>query len=83
VSDTSLSEIGYLGKIGAVPGWPGDEVHPPQPMISQTRAVLEKYAAAGGQFREVRFEDTAHTPYIEHPERFMEEFSRQLSGNTK
>ncbi|MFA5568940.1 MAG: alpha/beta hydrolase [Trueperaceae bacterium] len=83
VSDTSLSEIGYLGKIGAVPGWPGDEVHPPQPMISQTRAVLEKYAAAGGQFREVRFEDTAHTPYIEHPEKFMEEFSKHLSANTK
>ena len=79
VSDTSLSEIGNLGKIGAVPGWPGDDVHPPQPMISQTRAVLEKYAANGGEYREVRFEETGHTPYLEHPERFMREFLTQLA----
>src|SRR5690606_34185804 len=29
VSDTSLSDVGYLGKLGYVPGWPGDEVFPP------------------------------------------------------
>lgn len=74
VSDTSLSEIGFLGKIGAVPGWPGDEVHPPQPMILQTRHVLERYAAAGGSFREEAYEECGHTPYIEHPERFMRDF---------
>jgi len=78
VSDTSLSDIGYLGKLGAVPGWPGDDVYPPQPMVSQTRAVLERYAAQGGTYREARFEDTGHTPYLEQPERFMEEFGRVL-----
>ena len=78
VSDTSLSEVGYLGKLGFVPGWPGEEVYPPQPMIAQTRAVLERYAAAGGSYREVRFEDTGHTPYLEQPERFMREFLEQL-----
>ena len=81
VSDTSSSEIGYLGKIGAVPGWPGDDVHPPQPMVSQTRAVLEKYAANGGAYREVRFEDTGHTPFIEKPERFMQEFLATLAAD--
>ncbi len=72
VSDTSLSEIGYLGMLGAVPGWPGAEVHPPQPMVSQTRAVLERYRTAGGSYREESFEECGHTPYLEHPERFME-----------
>ena len=78
VSDTSLSDIGYLGKLGAVPGWPGDDVYPPQPMVSQTRAVLERYAAQGGSYREARFEDTGHTPYLEQPQRFIEEFRRVL-----
>jgi len=80
VSDTSLSEVGYLGKLGFVPGWPGEEVYPPQPMVTQTRAVLGRYASAGGSVREVRFEDTGHTPYLEQPERFMQEFLAVLSG---
>ena len=33
---------------GAVPGWPGADVYPPQPMVAQIRAVLERYAEAGG-----------------------------------
>src|SRR5688500_8451176 len=32
VSDTSLFDLGFLGKLGAVPGWPGEDVFPPQPM---------------------------------------------------
>ncbi len=80
VSDTSLSEIGYLGKIGAVPGWPGDEVHPPQPMLAQTRAVLERYAAAGGTYREEAFEACGHTPFLEHPERFMRAFLAHIGA---
>src|SRR5690606_32407192 len=80
-ADTSLSEIGYLGKLGFVPGWPGEEVYPPQPMIAQTRAVLDRYAAAGGSYREVRFENTGHTPYLEHPGRFMQAFLEQLGGD--
>src|SRR5262249_46571521 len=37
VSDTSLFDVGFLGSLGAIPGWPGAEVFPPQPMVSQTR----------------------------------------------
>lgn len=70
VADNSLFDVGALGKLGVVPGWPGDEVHPPQPMVSQTRAVLERYAAAGGQFQERVMQGTAHTPYVERPEEF-------------
>jgi len=80
VSDASLTEIGNLGKLGFVPGWPGMEVHPPQPMVSQTRAVLRRYAAAGGSYREEAFEETGHTPFIEQPARFMALFIGQLAA---
>ncbi len=70
VSDTSLFDFGYLGQIGAVPGWPGEEVYPPQPMVSQMRAVLETYKARGGQYREEVIPNCAHSPHIEQPEAF-------------
>jgi hypothetical protein len=78
VSDSSLFEFGTLGKLGAVPGWPGEEVYPPQPMVSQTRAVLDQYAANGGRYWEVVLADTGHTPYIEKPEEFNEAFHHHL-----
>ena len=49
VSDASYFDLNMLGKLGVIPGWPGDEVAPPQPMVTQTRDVLEAYAAAGGR----------------------------------
>jgi len=70
VSDNSFFEFGTLGKFGIVPGWPGDEVYPQQPMVSQTRAVLEAYQANGGWFSEQVFADVGHTPYIEKPAEF-------------
>lgn len=70
VSDTSLFDLGFLGKLGAVPGWPGDDVHPPQPMVAQTRAVLDAYRAAGGSYREVVLPDVGHSPHVEAPEAF-------------
>lgn len=74
VSDASFFDLGTLGRLGYVPGWPGDEVFPPQPMVSQTRAVLERYAAAGGSFREILFPDCAHSPHIEKPEAWLAAF---------
>jgi pimeloyl-ACP methyl ester carboxylesterase len=68
VSDTSLFDLGFLGKLGAVPGWPGDEIYPPQPMIAQVRAVLDAYRAAGGRYREVLLPGVGHSPHIEAPE---------------
>jgi pimeloyl-ACP methyl ester carboxylesterase len=67
VSDTSLFDLAYLGQLGVVPGWPGAEACPPQPMIGQTRAVLERYAAAGGSYREVVYPDCGHSPHVERP----------------
>lgn len=70
VSDTSLLDFGYLGQLEVVPGWPGPEVYPPQPMVSQTRAVLDEYAARGGGYREEVISDCGHSPHVEKPEEF-------------
>ncbi|MDI6768801.1 MAG: alpha/beta hydrolase [Anaerolineales bacterium] len=72
VSDTSLFDFGYLGQLGAVPGWPGAEVFPPQPMAAQMRAVLEAYRAQGGQYHEEVIPDCGHSPHIEKPEAFRQ-----------
>jgi pimeloyl-ACP methyl ester carboxylesterase len=74
VSDTSLFDLGFLGQIGAVPGWPGEDIFPPQPMLAQTRAVLERYSANGGRYEEEVIEEAGHSPHIEQPEAFLEAF---------
>jgi len=79
VSDNSLCDMGTLGQMGLVPGWPGEDVYPPQPMVSQTRHILEQYKTNGGDFEEVVMEDTAHSPYIEKPEDFMAVFKKVLA----
>lgn len=68
VSDTSLFDLNYLGQLGVIPGWPGAEVAPPQPMVAQTRAVLDAYAAGGGAYEEVVVADCGHSAHLEHPE---------------
>jgi pimeloyl-ACP methyl ester carboxylesterase len=70
VSDTSVFDLAFLGSVGAVPGWPGDDVFPPQPMVTQTRAVLDRYAATGGAYREVVMPDVGHSPHVERPHEF-------------
>ncbi|CAA9445275.1 MAG: Hydrolase, alpha/beta fold family [uncultured Rubrobacteraceae bacterium] len=70
VSDASFLDFGTLGGMNLVPGWPGEAVFPSQPMVSQTRAVLEDYAATGGSYREEVIEGCGHTPHVERPERF-------------
>ncbi|WP_166355621.1 alpha/beta fold hydrolase [Phytoactinopolyspora limicola] len=71
VSDTSLFDLAYLGSIGAVEGWPGADVAPPQPMVAQTRHGLELYSAGGGAFTETVIDDAGHSPHIERPKEFM------------
>ncbi|TXJ06419.1 MAG: alpha/beta hydrolase [Aeromicrobium sp.] len=78
VSDESGFDLATLGKLGVVPGWPGADVAPPQPMVSQTRAVLEAYGAAGGKFTEVVL-DCGHSPQVERPEEFAAAISKHLS----
>jgi pimeloyl-ACP methyl ester carboxylesterase len=70
VSDTSAFDLAFLGSLGAVPGWPGDDECPPQPMVTQTRTVLDRYAATGGAYREVVLPDVGHSPHVERPQEF-------------
>jgi pimeloyl-ACP methyl ester carboxylesterase len=65
VSDTSFFDFGFLGQLGAVPGWPGAEVYPPQPMKSQVRFVLDSYKGNGGDYQEAELADCGHSPHIE------------------
>lgn len=72
VGDASFFDLNQLGKAGIIPGWPGDREAPPQPMVSQTRAVLKRYAEAGGAFTELELEGCGHSPHIEKPAEFRE-----------
>jgi pimeloyl-ACP methyl ester carboxylesterase len=81
VSDLSLLDFGTLGQLGAVPGWPGAQAFPPQPMVSQMRSVLERYAAAGGQFEELVVEGSGHSPHLERPEIFTHALRRFLRAS--
>lgn len=78
VSDSAASDPGFLGKLGMIPGWPGEDVFPSQPMLGQTRTVLEKYATAGGSYEEVVIEDAGHLPFIEKPEEFNRAFHAHI-----
>lgn len=79
VSDTSLCDFGWLGQAGMVPGWPGAEAVPPQPMVAQTRAVLERYAANGGSVRETVLPG-GHGCHLESPEEFVSAVTGFLVG---
>jgi pimeloyl-ACP methyl ester carboxylesterase len=82
VSDTSTSDIAYLGQLGLVPDWPGPERCPPQPMVAQTRAVLERYAANGGSVQEVVIRECGHSPHIEQPAAFEAAFRPFLAAQS-
>jgi acyl-CoA synthetase (AMP-forming)/AMP-acid ligase II len=64
---------GEVGKAVVVlkPNMAADDVYPPQPMVSQTRTVLDKYRANGGAYWEKVIAGTGHTPYIEKPDEFV------------
>lgn len=70
VSDNSGFDLNTLGKLGVIPGWPGDDVAPSQPMVTQTREVLQRYAEAGGIVREVVMPAVGHSPHLERPDEF-------------
>jgi pimeloyl-ACP methyl ester carboxylesterase len=70
VSDTSFFDFNHLGSLGVIPGWPGADVAPAQPMVSQTRDVLLAYRAAGGNFTELELANCGHSPHLEQPAAF-------------
>ena len=73
VSDRSFSDLAVLGSLGLLPGYPGEEAFPPQPMVAQTRQVLEQYKEKGGTYKELVMDGCAHASHLEDPERFLAE----------
>lgn len=80
VANNAFWDIAALGAMGFVPGWPGAEACPPQPMIDQIRVVLERYVANGGSYREEVIADAGHSPFLEKPEEFNRLFHAFLGG---
>jgi len=81
VSDTSFFDIGYLGKLGFIPNYPGENIYPPQPMISQTRYVFERYRESGGKYYEEVFKNCAHSCHIEKFNEFNELLAKFIENN--
>jgi pimeloyl-ACP methyl ester carboxylesterase len=48
-------------------------------MLSQTRSVLNKYAAAGGRYEELVIADVGHSPNFERPTEFNRAFHAHIS----
>jgi pimeloyl-ACP methyl ester carboxylesterase len=69
VADGSPWEMGTLGSLGVVPGWP--ETFAPQPMVTQIRDVLERY---DGRVETEWFEESGHFPPIDARERWSARF---------
>jgi len=74
VADGSPWEMGTLGRMGFVPGWPGEEAFPPQPMVTQIRNVLTEYGRRGGRVRMEMFEGSGHGPVADAADRWSKLF---------
>ena len=74
VSNSAASDPGTWGPTGRLPGFPGADVYPPQPMMEQIRTLLEAYASQGGSYEEVAVEDSGHVPFITHQVEFNSVF---------
>ena len=70
VSDHSMMELGNLGRIGMIPGWPGKRAYPPQPMMKQTRYFLERYREKDGKYIELEIPG-GHVCILESPLHFI------------
>ena len=79
VCDTAASDPGTWGPTGRLPGFPGPEAYPPQPMMQQIRKMLDDYTAAGGSYDEVAIPDCGHVPFITRVDAFDRAFHGHLA----
>ena len=82
VSNTAASDPGTWGPTGRLPGYPGPEAYPPQPMMDQIRKMLDDYSGRGGSYEEVAIADCGHVPFITHPDEFNRAFHAYLERTT-
>ncbi|MEA2024316.1 MAG: alpha/beta hydrolase [Actinomycetota bacterium] len=78
VSNSAASDPGTWGPTGILPGFPGTDEYPNQPMMDQIRTVLDDYAARGGTYKEVAIEGSGHVPFFSHPDEFNSAFHAYL-----
>ena len=71
IADGSPLEAGTLGAAGVIPDWPGAAAYPPQPMVTQIRTVLGRYADTGGSVREEIVEGAGHGPFLDSEETWL------------
>lgn len=81
VSNSAASDPGTWGPTGRLPGFPGPQEYPTQPMMDQIRLTLEGYSERGGSFEEVAVEGAGHVPFLSHPEVFNPPFHAFLERN--
>ncbi len=80
ISDAGPLDPGVWGPSDIVPGYPGPDLYPPQPMVSQTRSWLDHYAAAGGTYQEAVLDNGGHVPFIDDAETFNGVFHAYLES---
>ena len=78
VSNSAASDPGSWGPSGLLPGFPGAEVYPPQPMMDQIRRLLNDYVRCGGSYQEVAVEGSGHVPFLSHQDDFNRAFHALL-----
>lgn len=78
VCNQAASDPATRGLRGLLPGYPGPERYPFQPMMDQIRALLEGYATAGGSYEEVAVAGSGHVPFMSHPVEFDRAFHGHL-----
>ena len=71
VSDHSVCDVAVLGQMGVLPGYPGADQFPPQPMVEQMRYVLERYRAVGGRYEEQLISGSGHGCMLDHEDRVV------------
>ena len=74
VSNSAASDPGTWGPSGRLPGFPGVDEYPTQPMMDQIRTVLDDYSERGGSYQELAVEGSGHVPFLSHQEEFNSAF---------
>ncbi len=79
VSNSAASDPGTWGPTGRLPGFPGADRYPPQPMMEQIRTLLNAYAGSGGFYEEIAVKGSGHVPFITHQDEFNRVFHAFLT----
>ena len=82
ITNNSLSDAGTQGKLGLRPGWPGEDVFPPQPLLAEVTYALDQYERTGGAVRRLILPEVGHTPYLEDPLKFQAAILDHLEART-